>query len=105
MSGIAVAASHPLPAAPCLLSPYWIPLGHALPLFCIIVACKEREASAERWHRWGSSSAEQRAMVALPELPAGPLGLAIKVSAALLGIVWWTSGPGADEARYDAAAQ
>jgi hypothetical protein len=44
-------------------------------------------------------------MVALPELPAGPLGLAIKVGAALLGIVWWTSGPGADEARYDAAAQ
>jgi hypothetical protein len=32
-------------------------------------------------------------------LPEGNLGLAIKVGAALLAAIWWTSAPGADEAR------
>eukprot|EP00197_Chlamydomonas_leiostraca_P013881 CAMPEP_0202869216 /NCGR_PEP_ID=MMETSP1391-20130828/12171_1 /ASSEMBLY_ACC=CAM_ASM_000867 /TAXON_ID=1034604 /ORGANISM="Chlamydomonas leiostraca, Strain SAG 11-49" /LENGTH=91 /DNA_ID=CAMNT_0049549509 /DNA_START=70 /DNA_END=345 /DNA_ORIENTATION=+ len=31
-------------------------------------------------------------------LPDGKAGLAIKVAVALVGIVWWTSAPGADEA-------
>lgn len=36
-------------------------------------------------------------MIALPD---GGVGLAVKVAAGLLGAIWWTSGPGADEARY-----
>lgn len=32
-------------------------------------------------------------------LPAGPLGLAVKLSAALLGAVLWTTGGNADEER------
>lgn len=33
-------------------------------------------------------------------LPDGGLGVAVKVAAGLLGAIWWTSGPGADEARF-----
>lgn len=38
----------------------------------------------------------QVVMVALPD---GGVGLAVKVAAGLIGAIWWTSGPGADEAR------
>ena len=33
------------------------------------------------------------------KLPPGPAGLAIKVAVGLLASLWWTSAPGADEAR------
>jgi hypothetical protein len=33
-------------------------------------------------------------------LPEGNAGLAIKVAVALVGAIWWTSAPGADEARW-----
>ncbi|KAF8060591.1 hypothetical protein HT031_004768 [Scenedesmus sp. PABB004] len=42
--------------------------------------------------------------MALPALPDGGVGLAVKLVLGLLGAVWWTSGPGADEAS-DAKAQ
>jgi len=38
-------------------------------------------------------------MVEIPALPEGNLGVAVKVALAVLGAFWWTSGPGADEAR------
>lgn len=40
-------------------------------------------------------------MVAIPAIPFpdGVLGVAAKAALAVLGCVWWTSGPGADEAR------
>jgi hypothetical protein len=34
-------------------------------------------------------------------LPAGNAGLAVKVGLSLVGIAWWTSGPGAEEARCE----
>lgn len=39
------------------------------------------------------------AAMPLLALPAGPLGLAVKLSAALLGAVLWTTGGNADEER------
>jgi hypothetical protein len=33
------------------------------------------------------------------KLPAGPAGLAIRVAVGLLAALWWTSAPGAEEAR------
>jgi len=37
-------------------------------------------------------------MVAIA-FPDGGLGVAAKVALGVLGALWWTSGPGADEAR------
>ncbi len=31
--------------------------------------------------------------------PEGNAGLAIKVAVAFVGVLWWTSAPGGDEAR------
>lgn len=32
-------------------------------------------------------------------IPDGNVGLAIKVGLSLAGVIWWSSGPGAEEAR------
>jgi hypothetical protein len=38
-------------------------------------------------------------MVSIP-FPDGGLGVVAKVALGVVGALWWTSGPGADEARY-----
>ena len=40
----------------------------------------------------------------LDKLPEGNAGLAIKLAVAVVGAIWWTSAPGADEARWVARA-
>ncbi|GLC45872.1 hypothetical protein PLESTB_001448000 [Pleodorina starrii] len=42
---------------------------------------------------------------ALALLPAGQAGLAVKVALGLALVIWWTSGPGADEESDHKAQQ
>jgi hypothetical protein len=39
------------------------------------------------------------------QLPEGPLGAAIKLLAGAIAAFWWTSGPGAEEARCVVAVE
>lgn len=38
-------------------------------------------------------------MVSIP-FPDGGLGVVAKVALGVVGALWWTNGPGADEARW-----
>lgn len=76
---------------------------------CIHRLLHHRHATATDLHSRNNKhpfvcASDHRSMPALQAvlglIPAGKAGLAIKVALSLLGVAWWTSAPGADEARW-----